>query len=84
MFIHKTKFGIGDKVYVIFKEPNELWVNVFIDEIDEIAIKKDKVIYYPSKMIEEFTEDSLLPVGCDANELVNKINELLKESDKDE
>lgn len=77
-----TKFGIGDEVYVLFKEPNSLWVSVFTDEIMELAITKKGVVYYPSKIIDEFTEDLLLPIGCNTNELVDKINELLKEDEE--
>ena len=79
-----VEYNIGDKVYVLFKEERELWANIFASEIDEIAIRKDDIIYYVNGTCEEFRSHELLPRDCDANELVNKINELLKESDKDE
>ena len=79
-----TKFGIGDEVYVLFREDGEPWVKVFADVIDEIVIKKNETIYYVNSFCEEFHTHELLPRSCNTNELVDKINELLKESDKDE
>lgn len=77
-----TKFGIGDEVYVLFREDGEPWVKVFTDVIDEIVLKKNETIYYVNSFCEEFHTHELLPRSCNTNELVDKINELLKEDEE--
>ena len=74
----KTKFKIGQEVYVIFKEDNEPYVKIFDDIITEITISKDGIVYYLTKIIEEFKEDELVSKK-DVNALIPKIRNFLKE-----
>ena len=74
----KTKFKIGQEVYVIFKEDNEPYVKIFDDVITEITISKDGIVYYLTKILEEFKEDELVSKK-DVNALIPKIRNFLKE-----
>ena len=75
----KTKFKVGQEVYVIFKEDNEPFVKIFDDVITEITISKDGIVYYLTKIVEEFKEDELVSKK-DVNALIPKIRNFLKEN----
>lgn len=78
----KTKYGIGDKVYVVFKETDKNEIEVCVGTVQEILIKKDTIGYYVDTLYEEFKEEELVPIN-DKEGLAKKIDELSKEN-KDE
>lgn len=72
-----TKYKIGQKVYVIFREPNELWVKIFDCTITEIAVDSDGYTYYVDKIFEEFAEEDLFAMSTSSQDIVDKIDSLL-------
>lgn len=75
-----TKFDIGEEVYAIYKESNE--VHVFKDKISEIVISKEKQLYYLEKHdCEEYKEDELIKTSLTTN-LINRIEELTREENE--
>lgn len=74
-----TKFGIGDDVYAVYKEDDE--VKVFKDEITEILITKTQTIYYCSIVGWELKEDDLISTA-DRDKVIDRIDELLKRSEE--
>lgn len=72
----KTKYKVGQKVYVVFKEDNQFWANVFEDEIEQICITQNGIIYYVKKICEEFNEEDIIDYN-DNDLLINKIKDLL-------
>lgn len=73
----KTKFEIGQIVYAVFREENEIWVKVFDDVVTEIVISEDGITYYLEKMCEEFKEEDLVPIH-NSEALTDRIDYLLK------
>ena len=71
-----TKFGIGDEVYIIYKENGE--VKIFKDEIMEILITDTQTLYYVSTSSNEYNEKQFIPSDLREN-VIDKIDELLKE-----
>lgn len=71
-----TKFGIGDEVYIIYKENGE--VKIFKDEIMEILITDTQTLYYVSTSANEYNEKQFIPSDLREN-VIDKIDELLKE-----
>lgn len=78
----KTKYEIGQKVYAVFKEKNEIWVKVFDDVILQIVIDEDGITYYLEKMCEEFKEEDIIPI-TNSEALVERIDYLLKGDNND-
>ena len=74
-----TKFGIGDDVYVVYKEDDE--VKVFKDEITEISITETQIIYFGSMIGFDLKEDDLISTA-DRDKVINKIDELLKSEEE--
>lgn len=75
-----TKYAIGEEVYVIYKENNE--VHVFKDKISEIVISKEKQIYYLEKHnCDEWQENELVKTYSTTN-LINRIEELTREENE--
>ncbi len=73
-----TKFGIGDKVYVIYEYDGDVIVSK--DEIVEILISETQPIYYVSIIDDEIKEDNLV-LDADRDKVIDKIDELLKKED---
>ena len=73
----QTKFKLGQKVYIIFKEEKEPYVKIFDDVIEEIIVNSDGVIYYGKKIYKKFREEDIVSAN-DINKLISKIKELLK------
>lgn len=71
-----TKFGIGDEVYIIYKENGE--VKIFKDEIMEILITDTQTLYYVSTSADEYDEKQFIPTNL-REIVIDKIDELLKE-----
>ena len=71
-----TKFGIGDEVYILYKENGE--VKIFKDEIKEILITKNQTLYYVSTSCDEYDGTQFIPMISREN-VINKIDELLEE-----
>lgn len=69
----KTKFKIGDEVYIIFKEDGI--VKLFRDKIEEIAITKEHIVYYVDFICEEFEEYEIVLIN-NHEDLIKKIIEL--------
>ena len=76
----KTKFKIGEEVYIIFKE-NDGIIRLFKDEVTEIVINDKGILYYGDILCEEFKENQLISFN-DKELLVEKIDELIKNGDK--
>ena len=75
-----TKFNIGEEVYAIYKENNE--VHVFKDKISEIVISKEKQLYYLEKHnCDEWQENELVKTYSTTN-LINRIEELTREENE--
>lgn len=75
------KFGIGDIVYIVYKEPKDLEVKVFKDEIVEFAMSKEYgLVYYTEKFGDEIKEENLILASEPNIEflLKSKIDELLR------
>lgn len=75
------KFGIGDIVYIVYKEPKSFEVKVFKDEITEFAIsKKNGLVYYTEKFGDEIKEEDMILANEPSIEVLlkAKIDELLK------
>ena len=73
----KTKYEIGQKVYAIFKEENEIWVKIFDDVVSQIVIDEDGITYYLEKTYEEFKEEDIVPI-LKSEALVDRIDYLLE------
>ena len=76
-----TKFKIGEEVYIIFKEKNNQILRLFKDEVTEIVINEDDILYYGDVLCEEFKEEQLISIN-DKELLIKKIDELIKNGDK--
>lgn len=75
------KFGIGDVVYIIYKEPKDFEVKVFKDEIVEFAMSKEYgLVYYTEKFGDERKEENLILASEPNIEVLlkSKIDELLR------
>lgn len=77
----KTKFKIGEEVYIIFKEENNQILRLFKDKVTEIAINEEDILYYGDVLCEEFKEEHLVSIN-DKELLIKKIDELIKNGDK--
>lgn len=73
-----TKFAIDEKVYIVYKENDE--VKVFKDVIKEILITETQTIYYGLIVGWELKEDDLVS-DADRDKVINKIDELIKKED---
>lgn len=80
----KTKYDIGDKVYCVWVEPDNI-VRVVDDVISSIYINEyKKVLYYTEKIVaEEWKEGDLIPI-IDHEALIESIDYLLERGYKDE
>ena len=76
----KTKFKIGEEVYIIFKEENNEILQLFKDKVTEIVINDEDILYYGNVLCEEFKEDQLISFN-NKELLVEKIDELIKNGD---
>lgn len=76
----KTKFKIGEEVYIIFKEKDG-FIQLFKDKVDEIIINNKDILYYGNILCEEFKEEQLISIN-DKELLIKKIDELIKNGDK--
>ena len=75
------KFGIGEIVYIIYKEPKDFEVKVFKDEIVEFAMSKEYgLVYYTEKYGDEIKEENLILASEPNIEVLlkAKIDELLR------
>ena len=72
----KTKFELGEKVYCVYKEDNI--IKLFVDEVAEIVVSNDGIVYYGEIMCEEFKENEVVAYN-DKEGLLNKIEELSSE-----
>ncbi len=71
-----TKFGIGDEVYILYKENGE--VKIFKDKIMEILITGTRTLYYVSTSADEYNEKQFIPAILREN-VIDEIDKLLKE-----
>lgn len=74
-----TKYGIGDKVYVVFKETDKSEIEVCVGTVQEILIKERTIEYYIDTVYEAFEEEKLIPIN-DKEGLAQRIDELSKEA----
>lgn len=76
------KFGIGEEVYVVFKERTT--VEVLKGKIEEISYSlKCGLHYYLDIEFDEFKEDEIIAVN-DKEGLIKKIDELLESDEENE
>ena len=78
----KTKYDIGDKVYVVFEEINKNKIEVCVGTVQDILIKENTIGYYVDTLFEKITEEELIPIN-DKEGLAKKIDEVSK-GNKDE
>lgn len=75
-----TKFNIGEEVYAIYKDGDE--IKLFKDKVTEILVSKEKQIYYLEKHdCEEWQENELVKTYSTTN-LINRIEELTREENE--
>jgi len=73
----ETKYNLGDHVYVIYENRGE--VCIYDDYIQEIAVNKDRTVYYYlDKCGNDIPENELIPYS-EKDKLINKIDTILKE-----
>lgn len=71
----ETKYGLGEIVYVVYRNHNG--IEVELDTITEICISKNKTIYFTENSGDDISESQIYPL-----EDFDKIKfELIKESD---
>lgn len=78
-----TKYGIGDKVYAVFKETDKSEIEVCVGTVREILIKEQTIEYYIDTVYEAFEEVDLIPIN-DKLGLTKRIDELSKEAKNEE
>ena len=69
----KTKYNIGDHVWVLYENNGEICV--YDDYINEIVITKDKFFYTTKNSDEEFMDENVILYDED-EKLINRIREL--------
>ena len=69
----KTKFELGEKVFIIYKEDG--MIKMYTDEVDQIVVSNDGIGYYGTVICEEFKENELVAYN-DKEALLYKIEEL--------
>ena len=74
----KTKYDIGQRVWVVYENQGE--VSVYDDYIDEICVNNEKQTYYILKNACIDREEKDIILYEDTEKLVEKIKEILKES----
>ena len=77
----KTKFKIGEEVYIIFKEEHDGLVRLFKDKVTEIVISNEPPLYYGEIMCEEFREEELVSIHNN-EELIKRIEKLTNEGNE--
>ena len=70
----KTKYEIGQKIFVVGKNDTEVYV--YADIIKEIAVGKNG-LFYITDSYNELKEDDIILYDCDSNELCKRIKDLL-------
>ena len=53
----ETKFSIGEQVYVVYERHN--CVEIFLDTIDEIAISKNRILYFVEQGLDDVPEEDV-------------------------
>ena len=76
----KSKYEIGQRIWVVYENQGE--VSVYDDYIDEICVNNEKQIYYILKNACIDREEKDIILYEDTNRLVEKIKEILKESEE--
>lgn len=76
----KTKYDIGQRVWVVYENQGE--VSVYDDYIDEICVNNEKQTYYILKNACIDREEKDIILYEDTEKLVEKIKEILKESEE--
>lgn len=76
----KLKYDIGQRIWVVYENQGE--VSVYDDYIDEICVNNEKQIYYILKNACIDREEKDIVLYEDTNRLVEKIKEILKESEE--
>ena len=76
----KSKYDIGQRIWVVYENQGE--VSVYDDYIDEICVNNEKQIYYILKNACIDREEKDIIFYEDTNRLVEKIKEILKESEE--
>ncbi len=71
----KTKYNIGDHVWVLYENRGEICV--YDDYINEIVIGGEKIFYSTREALEEFKEEDVM-LYEDEEILVKRIKELLE------
>ena len=76
----KSKYEIGQRIWVVYEDQRE--VSVYDDYIDEICVNNEKQIYYILKNACIDREEKDIVLYEDTETLVQKIKEILRESEE--
>ena len=76
----KSKYDIGQRIWVVYENQGE--VSVYDDYIDEICMNNEKKIYYILKKVCIDREEKDIVLYEDTETLVQKIKEILRESEE--
>lgn len=76
----KSKYEIGQRIWVVYKKQGE--VSVYDDYIDEICVNNEKQIYYILKNVCTDREENEIILYEDTETLVKKIKEILESEEK--
>ena len=79
----KTKYAIGEKVYVVFRKTKQSELEVCVGDVLEILINADGIFYYIDSFYEEFKEVEIISFD-DKLGLAKRVDELSKEEKLDE
>lgn len=75
----KTKYNIGDKIWIIYRNDGE--ISMYVDTIVEISFNEDLgVMYFSDICSEEIKEDEVI-LEHEIDRLLSKILDLKKEID---
>lgn len=78
----KTKYNIGDKIWIIYRNDGE--ISMYVDTIVEISFNEDLgVMYFSDICSEEIKEDEVI-LEHEIDRLLSKILDLKKEIDADD
>ncbi len=77
----KTKFEIGQKIWIVYKNKGE--VHMYCEPIEYIDIDKNGLIYCTENSYDEVKEEDVI-LEDDKDKLFNKVKQLMKEIDEEE
>lgn len=73
----KTKYSLGDRIWVVYSDTNRE-VRMYEDTIKEIAIDNEGIVYYGNLCCEDIKEEEII-LYSDTNKLINTIKNISNE-----